>query len=121
MSAWTWIAVAGLGGSGAILRFLLDGAVSARVGGRLPSGTLLVNLSGTFVLGILSGAALSGVAATLVETATIGSYTTFSTWMLESQRLAEDGSGGAAASNLLGSLVLGFAAVAAGRALGRSL
>jgi fluoride exporter len=54
----------------------------------------------------------------LVGTATIGSYTTFSTWMLETQRLAEEGDLRNAVPNVLLSTVLGVAAAALGRAIG---
>ena len=118
MSAMTWIGVAALGGAGAVLRFVVDGAVAARAQGELPVGTLAVNVSGAFVLGLLAGLALHGDALLLAGTATIGSYTTFSTWMLETQRLVEDGEGRAAALNVALSLAAGLAAVALGRALG---
>ena len=118
MSALTWIAVATLGGAGAVARFVVDGAVAARAAGELPVGTLAVNLSGAFVLGLLAGLALHGDALLLAGTATIGSFTTFSTWMLETQRLVEDGEARVAALNVVLSLAAGLAAVALGRALG---
>jgi CrcB protein len=107
-----------LGGAGAILRFLVDRAVARRAGRDFPYGTLVVNLSGAVLLGLVAGAALDGDDAILIGTATIGSYTTFSTWMLETQRLAEDGQLAAAFANLAISLVAGLGAVALGRALG---
>ncbi len=113
-----WLAVGGLGGLGAIARFLVDGLVSARTTGRFPAGTLLVNLTGTLLLGILVGAALHGHAYLLAGTAVIGSYTTFSTWVFESHRLAEDGRRLGLAVNLTGSLLLGLAGAALGRLLG---
>jgi CrcB protein len=121
MSLWTWVGVVGLGGLGAVARFALDGVISRRSRAELPYGTLIVNLSGTFVLGLLTGIALRGAAATLIGTATIGSYTTFSTWMLESQRLAEDGAGTPAAVNLGASLLLGLGAAALGQLVGHHL
>jgi CrcB protein len=113
----TWAAVAALGGAGAVLRFLLDGAASGRWGGDLPVGTLAVNLSGSLLLGVVAGTGIGGDALVLAGTATLGSYTTFSTWMLETHRLAEDGSTRPAVLNIVLSLALGLAAVAAGRAL----
>jgi CrcB protein len=77
-------------------------------------GTLAVNLTGAFVLGVLA-AVLSGPALLVAGTATIGSYTTFSTWMLETHRLGEDGQGRSGALNVLISLGLGFGAAALGR------
>jgi fluoride exporter len=116
-----WCAVAGAGGCGAIARFLLDGGIGARFGRPFPFGTLSVNLSGAFLLGLLTGLDLTPNALLIAGTATIGSYTTFSTWMLESQRLAEDGDPRGAAVNLMFSLVAGVAAVALGRTIGAAL
>jgi CrcB protein len=100
------------------MRFLLDALVSTGTGGRLPLGTLVVNLSGTVVLGLLAGIALRGDAFLLAGTAAIGSYTTFSTWMFESHRLAEDDRRWTVAANLVASLLLGVGAAALGRAIG---
>jgi CrcB protein len=107
-----------LGGLGAMLRFLLDGAVARRTGGRFPFGTLAVNLSGALVLGVLSGAALRGDAYEIWGIGLIGGYTTFSTWMLESQRLAAERRGLATVLNVVGSVVLGVLAAWLGRSLG---
>lgn len=118
MSAWVWAGVAVLGGLGALGRFLLDGAISQRVGRRFPFGTLTINLSGALLLGLLTGLALQGSAFVLAGTATLGSYTTFSTWMLETQRLAEDGDPRGAALNAVLSVLLGAAAALLGRTIG---
>ncbi len=118
MSGWVWIGVALLGGSGALARFILDGTIGSAVKGGFPLGTFAVNASGALLLGMLSGAALTGDALVLAGTATLGSYTTFSTWMLESQRLAEDADGAGALLNILLSLAAGLAAAALGRAIG---
>jgi fluoride exporter len=121
VNAVTWIAVAGLGGLGSLLRFLVDGAVASRVGRVFPFGTLAVNLSGAVALGLIVGLAFSGNALLLVGTATIGSYTTFSTWMLESHRLTEDSDLRAALGNLVLSAALGIGAAALGRVIGMHL
>jgi CrcB protein len=121
VTAGLWCAVAGVGGCGAIARFLLDGAIGARVRRPFPFGTLAINLSGSFLLGLLTGLDLTPDSLLIAGTATIGSYTTFSTWMLESQRLAEDGDARGAAVNLLFSLVVGVAAAALGRTIGAHL
>ncbi len=121
MSAPAWIGVAILGSLGSIARFLLDGAVSARNSSSFPFGTLAVNASGALVLGLLTGLALSGEALLLAGSATIGSYTTFSTWMLETHRLGEDGQLLAGALNVLVSVVVGLAAAALGRSIGGAL
>ncbi len=118
MSAWAWLAVAGLGAIGAIARFLVDALVEVRLSGSFPVGTLVVNLSGALILGLLSGLALTGTALVLAGTATLGSYTTFSTWMLESQRLAEEADARGAVLNVVVSLALGVTAAAVGHAIG---
>ncbi|HEX3692988.1 MAG TPA: fluoride efflux transporter CrcB [Solirubrobacteraceae bacterium] len=121
MSAAAWIGVAVLGSAGSLARFLLDGTISARGGSSFPAGTLAVNASGALVLGLLTGLALSGEALVLAGSATIGSYTTFSTWMLETHRLGEDGRVLAGAANVLVSVALGLGAALLGRAIGVAL
>jgi fluoride exporter len=113
-----WIAVAVLGGAGAVGRLALYAAVSERAGDAFPWGTLAVNLSGAFLLGVLAGADVAGDSLLLAGTALLGSYTTFSTWMLESHRLGEDGESGRMWLNLALPLVAGLAAAAVGRAIG---
>jgi CrcB protein len=110
-----------LGGCGAIGRFLVDGWVGARARGAFPLGTLVVNLSGALALGLLTGLALSGDALVLAGAAALGSYTTFSTWMLESQRLAEDAKLPLALLNVALSLIAGVGAASLGRLLGAHL
>lgn len=121
MTVWTWIGVAVVGGIGAVARFLVDGWIGARFGRELPLGTFAINVSGAFLLGLLDGLALSGDAMVLAGTATIGAYTTFSTWMFETHRLAEDGEYASAALNIGLSIVAGFAAVVLGHLVGRHL
>jgi CrcB protein len=121
LSLITWIGVLVLGGLGAIGRFLVDAIISIRVGRNFPLGTLAINISGACALGFLDGAALTGNALVLAGTATLGSYTTFSTWMLETHRLREDGEFGRAFANSAISLLLGFGAVALGHKLGAVL
>jgi CrcB protein len=118
VSGATWIGVAAVGGLAALARFLLDAAVSERLASDFPAGTLVVNLSGAVVLGLLAGAALHGAALTIVAGGGLGSYTTFSTWMLESHRLGEVGDARNLWLNLAGSLVAGLAAVALGHWIG---
>lgn len=116
-----WVGVAALGGVGAVARFVLSTAVARRADGWFPAGTLAVNLSGTALLGLVAGVALHGDALTLAAGGLLGSYTTFSTWMLDSERLAERHGSRLLTANLVGSLLLGLAAVALGRALGGAL
>jgi CrcB protein len=109
------------GGVGAILRFLLDGAVAERVGRAFPFGTLLVNLIGAFALGVLVGAAVGQDSYRLEGTGLIGAFTTFSTWAFESHRLGEEGRLRLGFLNFAVSLLLGLAAAWAGRTLGAHL
>jgi fluoride exporter len=118
VSPLAWAGVAVLGGAGALARFLLDGAVAERAGRDLPFGTFAVNVTGAFVLGFLTGVSLTGDALVLVGTAAVGSFTTFSTWMFETQRLVEDGDARGALANALVSLAAGLGAVALGRLIG---
>lgn len=110
-----WTGVVLLGGAGAVLRFLVDRTVARRVSGPFPFGTLTVNLTGAVVLGLLSGLTLSHFGSLLAGTAFIGSYTTFSTWMLETQRLAEERQMWPAVANIVVSVVLGVLAALAGQ------
>ena len=91
MDALPWIGLGALGALGALGRFTLDGAVSARWPSDFPFGTLAVNLSGGFALGVLVGLGIAGDAILVLGTGLLGGYTTFSTWMFEAERLAEDG------------------------------
>jgi CrcB protein len=117
----TWLAVAALGAAGSLLRFRVDTAVQRRVAGEFPLGTFAVNVSGSFALGLATGLGLTGDALLLVGTGFLGSYTTFSTWMLETERLAEEGDGRLAAANVVLSLASGVAAAGVGWALGAVL
>lgn len=109
---------------GAISRYLVDGWVANATGGGFPWGTLVVNLTGSFVLGLLFAASverevLSPALRAPVLIGFIGAYTTFSTLTLESWRLVEEGSYIAAFGNIGGSMLLGLVAVVAGLAIGR--
>lgn len=116
-----WAGVVLIGGIGAVLRFLVDRSVSARLNGSFPFGTLAVNLSGAFLLGLLGGLGLSHIVALLAGTAFVGAYTTFSTWMLETQRLGEERQVVSAAANIVVSVILGLSAAALGLWIGSSL
>lgn len=116
-----WIAVGLLGGIAAGARFLIDAEIAARVDGPFPLGILAVNLSGALALGLIAGAALHGEALVIVAGGGIGSFTTFSTWILDSHRLGEAGHASLAWLNIGLSLVAGFAAVALGHWLGTVL
>jgi CrcB protein len=121
MTVAVWAGVVLIGGFGAVLRFLVDRAVSSRVARAFPVGTLVVNLSGALLLGFISGLVLSPHLALLVGTAFVGSYTTFSTWMLESQRLGEERQAVAAFANIAVSVVLGLVAAWLGQSVGAAV
>jgi CrcB protein len=117
----TWIGVAFFGACGAVARFRVDGAVSARLPSDFPLGTLVVNLTGSFAVGVLVGAAVSHRVAFLLGTGFMGGYTTFSTWMVETERLGEDGELGALFANLGVSMLAGVGVAALGFYAGQAL
>jgi CrcB protein len=114
------IGVALAGGAGAVGRLLLDSAVSSSARS-FPLGTFVVNLTGAFALGVIVGLAASGQAQRYLATGLTGGFTTFSTWMFESQRLAEDRESRLGVVNLALSLVLGVVAAWAGSKVGAAL
>jgi CrcB protein len=116
-----WVGVAVLGGCGALARFGLTLLVADRFHPHLPVGTLAVNVSGAFLLGLLAGAAVEGDARLIFGAGLLGAYTTFSTWMVETQRIDEAGRRRIAVTNLVLSIALGLAAVALGHAIGAQL
>jgi CrcB protein len=118
VSPLEWVAVGAIGGASALARFFVDGIVATRISSDFPAGTLAVNATGAFVLGLLTGLSLSGESLLLAGTASIGSYTTFSTWMLETQRLSETGDQVNAGANVIISLGVGLGAAALGRLIG---
>jgi len=116
-----WIAVGLVGGAAAAGRFVIDAEIGSRVDGPFPLGILAVNLSGALVLGLVAGAALHGQALVIVAGGGIGSFTTFSTWILDSHRLGDAGHLRLAWLNVGLSLIAGFAAVSFGHLLGTVL
>lgn len=116
-----WMGVFVIGGLGAMLRFAVDRTVSRRAGWTLPIGTMVVNISGALLLGFLAGLAFSPHVALLAGTAFCGSYTTFSTWMFETHRLAEERQVWSAIANIVAGVVLGLAAAWLGQKIGASL
>ncbi|QWS34262.1 fluoride efflux transporter CrcB [Curtobacterium aetherium] len=123
MSALELVFVALGGGVGAALRFVLDGLVKARVT-RFPLGTLLINVSGSFVLGLLTGLGEAGTiaapAVAVLGTGMMGGYTTFSTASVETVQLLRSGRTRLAVLNGLGMLVVSVGAAALGLQLGRN-
>ena len=110
MNAFEVIAVAIAGGIGAGLRFLVDRAVMRRRHpDRFPLGILIVNVTGSFALGMLVGsgtALMPATLATIVGTGLLGGYTTFSTVSVETVLLAERGKRTPAVANVIGTLAL---------------
>lgn len=118
------VAIAVAGALGALVRYWLDGVVSRRTGGGFPWGTFAVNVTGSFLLGLVFTLLTQRyhVDPWLRSGVTIGflgAYTTFSTLSLETYRLFEDGATGLAALNAVGSLAAGLAALYVGVVLGR--
>lgn len=107
---------------GAPSRYLVDRAINRRVESDLPWGTFLVNISGSFLLGLLTGLSLShhlsSVAKALLGTGFCGAYTTFSTFSFETVRLLEVGQILEAAGNVVASVLVGLAGAALGLAIG---
>jgi CrcB protein len=117
----TWVGIAVFGALGAVARFRLDAAVSARLPTNFPLGTLVVNLSGSLALGIIVGAAVTHNLALVLGTGFMGGYTTFSTWMVESLRLGEGGDLESLLRNLWLSMLAGLVCGAAGFRLGEAI
>ncbi|HET8950641.1 MAG TPA: fluoride efflux transporter CrcB [Solirubrobacteraceae bacterium] len=116
-----WVGVGLVGAAGAYARFAVGGAVTARRPSDFPFGTFVVNVTGGFALGLLVGLAVHGDARLVLGTGFLGAYTTFSTWMVEAQRLGEDGEWATMCWYLLGSMAAGLAATGAGWLLGEAL
>ena len=118
-----WVGVGGFLGANA--RYLIGAWVGSRMGSAFPYGTLVINVSGSFILGVIMGLvdarALSPAFRLAAGVGFVGAYTTFSTFTYETMRLVEDGSSLLAVVNVAGSLLAGLAATIAGLAAGRSL
>ena len=105
-------------GAGAVLRYLVDLLVYHRTRGDFPFGTVVVNVTGSFVLGLVTGLAahhgLPHDPTVIIGTGFAGGYTTLSTWAWETITLAESGELLEASGNVVGSFAAGLAAAAAG-------
>ncbi len=113
------------GALGAITRYTLDRGIMSRVSLDFPLGTLVINLSGSLILGFLAGLtvlkALPTSASIILGDGFVGAYTTFSTLTYESLALAQNGRYAAAIGNYLGTIVFGTFFATIGLALGRSI
>ena len=126
MLAYLWIAMGGALGS--VARYWFSGVVGRQFGETFPWGTLLVNVSGSFAIGLLAALAEPGGRRFIGPTGRqflmygiCGGYTTFSSFSLQTLTLLRDGEIAAAAGNALGSVIVGLAAAWAGDALARAI
>ncbi|RAX16989.1 fluoride efflux transporter CrcB [Pseudarthrobacter sp. AG30] len=122
MNVATIILVGVAGGLGAATRFVVDGLVRSRARTALPVGTIVINVTGSFLLGLLAGAVIVHAAPVELQaiagTGFLGGYTTFSTASFETVRLIQSRRTGLALLNGIGTAVAAVAAAAAGLALG---
>ena len=114
------------GAAGSVARYLIGTLIQQRVGGTFPLGTLVVNVSGSLLLGVLMEASLASPALTrdaraLLATGLCGGFTTFSTFSFESIRLLQDGDHRRAAAYIGLSLALSLLAIVAGFGLARRI
>lgn len=118
MTPWLFLAIAASGGLGAALRFLIDGLIRTRTRGSYPFGTMIINVTGSLLLGLVTGLAVTTVLPEdirlLVGTGLLGGYTTFSTASFETIRLAQDRRTIAALTNGIGTLILSVGAASVG-------
>jgi CrcB protein len=117
VSGLVWLGFVAACSSGAVARYLVDGYIRDRMEVR-PWGIWAINVSGSFLLGLLVGSDLGTVPLLIVGTGFCGAYTTFSTFAYETVVLAEEGQPVAAVVNVLGSIAAGLGAAAAGIWLG---
>ena len=117
-----YLAIAVAGSAGAVLRYVIASQVG-RLNMRFPLGTFIINISGSLFLGwFLTYVVKHNVSDTTrlaIGVGFVGAYTTFSTFMYESNRLVDEGAGFEATVNLIGSLIVGILAVRLGMMLAR--
>lgn len=111
------------GSVGAVTRFVLDGHLRAKFGSGFPWATIIINVSGSFILGALTGLSMKNYGLANVQTVLgigfCGGYTTFSTASFETVRLMERRQYASAAINAVGTLVATTLAAAFGIIVGR--
>lgn len=122
----TVLAVAVAGAAGAVARYGVGVWAAGRIRGDFPLATLLVNITGSFALGLVFTLTTQRLVAhptlrTAITAGFLGAYTTFSTFSLETFRLLEDGSPALALLNVVFSVAAGLAAVYAGILVARAL
>ncbi|MFJ8823152.1 fluoride efflux transporter CrcB [Streptomyces sp. NPDC102467] len=120
-----WLLVIAGAMVGAPLRYVTDRAVQSRHDTVFPWGTFAVNVGGSFVLGLITGAVAAGAASSqlqlLIGTGLCGALTTYSTFSYETLRLAETRAGLYAVANVVGSIAAGLGAAFTGAALAQAL
>ncbi len=118
MTPLLFLAVAAAGGVGAATRLFLDGLVRTRLGGVFPFGTTIINVSGSLLLGVVTGLAMNHLLAPewslVFGVGLLGGYTTFSTASFETVRLAQAQRYLTALANGIGMLTASVAAAALG-------
>lgn len=123
MTPFVFIALAVAGGFGASARMLLDGLIKSRVSGSTPWGTIAINISGSLVLGLLTGLASAQVVPEswhlVIGTGFLGGYTTFSTASFETIRLIQERRWILSLTTGVGTLVLATAAAGLGLWIGQ--
>ncbi|MDN5736420.1 fluoride efflux transporter CrcB [Brevibacterium aurantiacum] len=122
MTPLIFIALALAGGIGAEARMLLDGIIKSRVSSGIPWGTITINVSGSLVLGLLTGLASSAIVPEswqqIIGTGFLGGYTTFSTASFETVRLIQERRWALSLFSGLGALVIATAAAGLGLWIG---
>jgi fluoride exporter len=119
--------IVGIGGAlGSVLRFWVGSYIGGRFGSRFPYGTFVINVTGSFLIGMIltilaERTQWSSNWRYLIPIGFIGGYTTFSAFEYETFRLFQDGQMMSAALNVGLSVVLGFVGVWAGAVAGRSI
>jgi len=128
MLAYLWVAIGGALGS--MARYGIGGFISEKTSGAFPWGTLLVNITGSFLIGVLGALTLPegkmtpqsrAFATQLFITGACGGYTTFSSFSLQTLKLLQDREWFYAGGNILLSVVLCMIAVWLGYLLGNAL
>jgi len=119
-----YVLIAAGGGAGSLVRYLAGTAVMTRLGARFPWGTLVVNVSGCLLIGYLMTLLTERFSPgtnwrPLLVVGFLGGYTTFSSFEWETYAAARDGSAWLGLANVIGSVVLGYAAVWLGALLAR--
>lgn len=118
MTATMWVGVSLLGGVGAVGRTALDRYITYHHRGVFPLGIFIVNMLGSFALGVMTGVAVANDARLLLGTGFLGGFTTFSTWIVDSRRLIDARLRREALINVVASLIIGLLAAVAGWAIG---